>query len=168
VVRWDGNANLNLAVSTPSTAANVGGEFIYPIAGFTHAPSGGQTAIDHRGGPNGGIEIVYFQDNFPTGIYGLSAPSSSSSPVNAILQGFLDGQPVPLFDGLQITNRVEQVVANPIPGPALALASVGGPFPPGLAPPSLPLKASSLRKPIDISNPPKAVMVGPKPAARSR
>ena len=167
IVRWDGNANLNLAVSTPSTAAQAGGELIYSIPGFTSSPSGGRTAFDHRGGPNGGIEIVFFEKSFPTGVYALAAPSDSTTLVNATLQGFLDGQPVQLFDGLTITDRVTQQVGNPAPGPALALAAVGAPFPfappPGLPEiPSFPARLSTIKKPINLLHPPSAVMVGPK------
>jgi hypothetical protein len=167
VVRWNGNANLNLAVSTPSTAAQAGGELIYSIPGFTSSPSGGRTAFDHRGGPNGGIEIVFFEKNFPTGIYALAAPSDSSALVSATLQGFLDGQPLQMFDGLTISDRVTQQVGNPAPGPALALAAVGASFPFAPPPgppeiPSFPARLSSVKKPINLLNPPPALMVGPK------
>src|SRR5439155_23665287 len=73
VLRWNANADLNLGVSTPGTTANPGGEFVYPATALNISPSGGKTAFDHRGGPAGGIEVVYF-NQFPDGIFALAAP----------------------------------------------------------------------------------------------
>jgi hypothetical protein len=126
VLRWDGNANLDLGVSTPGTDRNPGGEFVYPAAGLNIAPGGGKTAFDHRGGPNGGLEVVYF-NNFPDGLFAIGGPNLSTTPVTATIDAFLDGQPVDLFDGLNVTRTVTQTVA---PGqPALALAAVNVPLP---------------------------------------
>ena len=69
VARWTANVNFNIGVFTPDTVANPGGEAIYPAQGLTQSPSGGMIPFDHRGGPNGGIELVHWDNNdFPTGL----------------------------------------------------------------------------------------------------
>src|SRR5437773_531448 len=54
VMRWTGNTDLNMVVSSPEPGNNV----IYPVSGLNFLPSGGHIDFDHRGGPHGGIEIV--------------------------------------------------------------------------------------------------------------
>lgn len=72
VLRWTGNADLNLAVLSPRPDTTVNGS-IYPIAGLNQVASGGRTGFDHRGGPNGGIEIVYWPGAFPDGAYQIGS-----------------------------------------------------------------------------------------------
>jgi len=161
VLRWTGNTNLDFAVSTPDTPATPGGEFIYPVPGLANAPSGGRTAFDHQGGPNGGIEVVFFPANSPTGIYSLAAPNVGNQTAIATINAYLNGAPVDLFDGqTTVKGPITQTVTPSQPG--LVLASVGSDFP---TLPGNPLRLTTLKKPIDINNPPKAVMVGPKPPA---
>jgi len=126
VLRWNGDADLNLGVSTPNTDATVGGEVVMPVAGLNIAPSGGRTAFDHRGGPAGGIEVVYF-NSFPDGLFSIGGMNLSQTTVTATIDAFLDGQKVDLFDGAQITKQVTQTVAPN--QPALALAGVNTPLP---------------------------------------
>ncbi len=141
VLRWNGNANLDLGVSTPATAKNPGGEFIYPAAGLNIAPSGVKSAFDHQGGPNGGLEIVYF-DKFVNGVYGLGGPDiTKGTVVTATLEAFLDGKHVPMFDGLTSSDTITQTVSSS--EPALGLAFVNTPVPSTLVPQSLPVKSSA-------------------------
>lgn len=134
VLRWNGDANLDLGLSTPGTDGQPGGEFVYPAAGLNVAASGGRTAFDHRGGPNGGVEVVYF-DSFTDGVYAVGGPNLSTTPVTATIDAFLDGQRIQLFDGLTLSDTVTQTVA---PGqPALALVPVNAPLP-FVEPPPLP------------------------------
>jgi hypothetical protein len=138
VLRWNGDADLNLGVSTPNTDLTEGGEIVLPVAGLNIAPSGGRTAFDHRGGANGGIEVVYF-NNFPDGLYSIGGMNLSQATVTATIDAFLDGQKLDLFDGTQITQTVMQTVAPN--QPALALAGVNTPLPfvePPPLPPDLP------------------------------
>ncbi len=162
VLRWTGNTNLDFAVSTPNTTATRGGEFVYPVAGLAVASSGGRTAFDHQGGKNGGIEVVFFNKNITPGIYSLAGPNVGTQPAVATIDAFYNGQRINLFDGLTLSPTITQTVA---PGqPALALASVGSDFP--FTPPRAPQRVRPLAKTfISFENPPKAVMVGPKPTA---
>jgi hypothetical protein len=69
VLRWTGNADLNLGVHAPSSNSFRNGTTIYPLGGLNHAPSGGQMGFDHRGGTNGGMEICFWPGAFPAGEY---------------------------------------------------------------------------------------------------
>src|SRR5207253_3112122 len=103
VLHWNSDANLDFAVSTPPTAKNPGGEFIYPVGGLNIAPSGGQTFFDHQGGsPKGGVEVVSFPAGTDvTGIYGLAAPwiSGTAKTTLATFEGFYKGAAVDMSDG---------------------------------------------------------------------
>src|SRR6185436_652525 len=52
VLRWTGNANLDLLVASQI------GETLYPNTSLFFTPSGGKIPFDHQGGPNGGFEIA--------------------------------------------------------------------------------------------------------------
>jgi hypothetical protein len=112
VVRWDGPANLDLALSTPNFPDGHS-EFIYPIAGLDQSKSGGKTPFDHRGGPGGGIEVVYWPTNtFIGGTYAMSVQRVSGPPVNATIQAFLRGQPLNLDpDSFEPVIRVDKQVS---------------------------------------------------------
>ena len=167
VLRWDGDADLNLGVSTPNTEQTIGGEIVMPVAGLNISPSGGKTAFDHRGGPSGGIEVVYF-DKFPDGIYSIGGMNLSQTTVTATIDAFLDNQKIDLFDGTQITKTVTQTVSPS--QPALALAGVNTPLPvvePPVLPPDLPpsqsrpdRSAKKLSKPAAL---PSGRIMGPMP-----
>jgi hypothetical protein len=112
VVRWDGPANLDLALSTPNFPDGHS-EFIYPIGGLDRSKSGGTTPFDHRGGKGGGIEVVYWPGNtFTGGTYAMSVQRVSGPPVNATLQAFLHGQPLNLDpDSFEPVIRVDKEVS---------------------------------------------------------
>ncbi|MDB5322321.1 MAG: hypothetical protein JWN40_3952 [Phycisphaerales bacterium] len=112
VVRWDGPANLDLALSTPNFPDGHS-EFIYPIGGLDRSRSGGKTPFDHRGGAGGGIEVVYWPTNtFIGGTYALSVQRVSGPPVTATIQAFLRGQPLNLDpDSFDPVIRVDKQVS---------------------------------------------------------
>jgi hypothetical protein len=112
VVRWDGPANLDLALSTPNFPDGHS-EFIYPIGGLDRSSSGGVTPFDHRGGKGGGIEVVYWPTNtFTSGTYAMSVQRVSGPPVNATIQAFLRGQPLNLDpDSFEPVIRVDKQVS---------------------------------------------------------
>ena len=46
-------------------------EILFPGFGLNTTQSGGTIPFDHRGGPNGGMEIGFWQNAVPTGLFGL-------------------------------------------------------------------------------------------------
>jgi hypothetical protein len=92
VARWSANVNIDLAVFTPPTTASPQGEVILAAPGLTHSLSGGQLAFDHRGGPNGGIEVVHWDTpNFPTGpFYGVVGTNNSNVTARVRIDAYLN------------------------------------------------------------------------------
>jgi hypothetical protein len=117
VARWHTDADLNFSVSTPG-GANNGGETLYPIGALSTNSSGGKVAFDHRGGPNGGIEVIYFPTaDVPSGFYALGLTLISGNPTTAQVDAFKDGQRINIFAGSQgnVTSATVQV-DKPVPG----------------------------------------------------
>jgi hypothetical protein len=112
VVRWDGPANLDLAVSTPNFPDGHS-EFIYPIGGLDRSRSGGVIPFDHRGGKGGGIEVVYWPANtFTSGTYAMSVQRVSGPPVTATIEAFLNKQALNLDpDALKPVTQVSKIVS---------------------------------------------------------
>jgi hypothetical protein len=122
VLRWNTDINVDFGVSTPGTNVEPGGEFVYPAAGLNLSPSGGKTAFDHRGGAGGGVEVIYF-DTITDGVYALGGRDLTPNSVStATINAFLDGQPLPIFDGLAFTPQLQQTITPA--QPALALVQV--------------------------------------------
>lgn len=99
VLRWTGNANVDLAVVDFKQDASTGfdpipQELIFPGFGLQESLAGGVTAFDHRGGPGGGQEIVYYPASFPAGPYGLQALFNSGEQTPITFNAYLDGQPL--------------------------------------------------------------------------
>jgi hypothetical protein len=101
VLRWFGNADLNLevlrAAGEPLTLLGSGksfvpDEFLFPGYGLNIVPSGGRIPFDHRGGVSGGQEIAYWRGTAPHGIYGLGVLFVSGIPVDLQLNAFLNGK----------------------------------------------------------------------------
>ena len=114
VVRWDGPANLDLALSTPNFPDGRA-EFIYPIGGLDRSKSGGVIPFDHRGGKGGGVEVVYWPANtFTSGTYALSVQRVSGAPaVNATIEAFLGKTPLSLDPDAQVpVTRVDKTVST--------------------------------------------------------
>jgi hypothetical protein len=95
VLRWTGNTDLNLVLISPGTGP--GNRTLYPLGGFDLLPKTGATmAFDHRGGPNGGIEICFWPGTFPDGSYRIGAQYISGEITPATVDVFRDGQRVPI------------------------------------------------------------------------
>ena len=95
VLRWTGNADINLTVISPGGSLGHN-TVVYPLGGFDKIANGGTTPFDHRGGPNGGIEVAYWLNSFPEGIYFVGAQHISGPNVQATLDVFRDGKRVPI------------------------------------------------------------------------
>jgi hypothetical protein len=118
VLRWQGNADLNLGLSGPDfpgAETLPQGRSVYPVGGLNESATGGRTAFDHRGGPNGGIEVISWGDVFPSGRYLIGVQHMSGSNVPAEVDVFRDGQRVPIRNTLQGTVDSAKFVATPIP-----------------------------------------------------
>lgn len=103
VMRWTGNTDLNLGVISPNpdpTNLNPGNLVVYPLGGFDFTKSGGVIPFDHRGGPNGGIEVAFWPNaEFPRGSYVIGAQYISGEITPATVDVFLNGQRVPIRQG---------------------------------------------------------------------
>jgi hypothetical protein len=118
VLRWNQNVDVDIFVTVqpgdqfdtilngtfnPET-------FLFPGFGLQTSPTGGRIPYNHRGGPNGGQEICFWPENFPTAVYGFSAINNSSdSPVDMRFNAFLDGEKISLYtfgaDGTLIRTK---------------------------------------------------------------
>jgi hypothetical protein len=143
IARWTGNQDLNLILDPeffPADkilqnvgffAANGPDEILFPGYGQNVTATGGTTVFDHRGGPNGGYEVAYY--NTPkTGIYGiivLPGGHGGTQPADVKIQAFLDGKAIDMvfpvldeqgnlvfdqdgFVQLEISKLVERVVTT--------------------------------------------------------
>ncbi|HVT88929.1 MAG TPA: FecR domain-containing protein [Tepidisphaeraceae bacterium] len=115
VARWHSDADINLSVATPG-GSNNGGEVLYPTGALATNSSGGHVAFDHRGGPNGGIEVVYFTKTPPDGLYGIGLTLISGNVTTAQVDAFKNGQRVGIFNGQSTVPSVSIQVPAPIPG----------------------------------------------------
>ena len=105
MLRWTGNANLNLEVAVDignpftilTTTGFVEKEFLYPGYGYQDSRSGGHVPFDNLGGPHGGEEFAYWAGPFPNGIYGFAAQSISGVATSATLDVYEDGKRLEMF-----------------------------------------------------------------------
>jgi hypothetical protein len=116
VLRWTGDANVDLAVVDFKQDASTGfdpipQELIFPGFGLQESFAGGVTAFDHRGGPGGGQEIVFYPSTFRTGQYGLQALFDAGEQTPITFNAFLDGEPL-LFQVPQLDEN-GNVVTEP-------------------------------------------------------
>ncbi len=128
ILRWGGDTNLDLAVITPDTPKVPGGEFVYPSPGLNISPSGGTTAWDHRGGPSGGFEVVYFEKAPVTGTYGVAGYNLSDHDAQATIDVYYKGEKVQLL-GPDATVSTQVKGTAQAGNSLLAIASVGRDFP---------------------------------------
>jgi hypothetical protein len=116
-LRWSGNADIDLFVTVQGgdpIDIILGGKFnpvtfLYPWFGLQTSPTGGRIPFNHRGGPNGGQEICFWPDQFPTGVYGFSASNNSSTDsADVRFNAFLGGEKISLFgfadDGITLVR----------------------------------------------------------------
>jgi len=108
VLRWHGDADLNLAVVEPGGTGSGKGTIVLPIGGLDIIPSGGQTGFDHRGGKNGGMEVVFWPRTFPAGLYSASIINANNVDIPATLDVFVNGKRV----GIQYFDPVTQKFVN--------------------------------------------------------
>jgi hypothetical protein len=119
VLRWTGNANLNLEVGVDpgDPLANIAAgfqkvEFLYPGYGLQNSPSGGHIPYDDLGGPKGGEEIAYWLGSHPSGLYGIGAQFISGVPTSFTFNVFEYGQPVEMFyfasDGVTLIKSTQE------------------------------------------------------------
>jgi len=111
VLRWQGDSDVNLGVLSPRLSDVPG--TVYPIGGLDSVKSGGRTDFDHRGGKNGGIEVVYWPKDYPRGIYSAGAVHISGPNTPATLDVFLDGKRVPILSG-QGSVETAKFISQPI------------------------------------------------------
>lgn len=144
VARWTANADVDLVIDNQigdplELIANFyPDEFIYPGFGLQTSRSGGRTDFDHRGGPNGGQEIVYWGSNYPTGIFGIQVLHASGESTPVVLNAFengvglnivadmLDETGVPIVDEnglpvIEVATRIERTVAPGMTAVAIVL-----------------------------------------------
>lgn len=60
ILRWANDTDLNMVVSPIGF-----NEIVAPVYPFNKSKTGGTTLYDHRGGSNGGLEVVFWRDDFP-------------------------------------------------------------------------------------------------------
>jgi hypothetical protein len=106
VLRWKQNVDVDIFVTVqPGDQLNTiltgtfnPSTFLFPGNGLQTSPTGGQIAFNHRGGANGGQEICFWPEAFPTAVYGFSALNNSSTdPATIKFNAYLDGQKISLF-----------------------------------------------------------------------
>lgn len=131
VARWHTDADLNLSLSTPGGPKG-GGEILYPIGALSTNSSGGHVAFDHRGGPNGGIEVIYFDKVPADGLYAIGLTLASGPATQANVDAFLNGKRVGIFDGHSTVQSITTTVPVPtgqVQGTAVGILPVGFKFP---------------------------------------
>ena len=122
VLRWQGNTDLNLGVTQPAADA-AGSSTLYPLGGLNVLSSGGEVPFDHVGGPNGGIEVAFWQGGFTEGFYLVASQHMSGPDAPATLDVFRDGQRVPIrTDAGEVTTA--SFTAQPLP-PELGIPAQG-------------------------------------------
>jgi hypothetical protein len=124
VMRWQGNANLNLEVGVvtgtngltiENNLATINNypvpEYLYPGFGQNHSPGGGTIPYDNRGGPNGGMEIAYWGANYPKGLYYITALQASGGPALVTFDMFVNGKQASNLETLQVDSQGHLVIA---------------------------------------------------------
>ncbi len=136
VLRWTGNANLDLSVVNQGTGGRSRGEFLLPAVGLNATASGGQTDFDHRGGRRGGIELAFWPTKAPDGDYSLIINHISGETTTATIEGFKNGKRMLLFDpsgnqgsGALVRQFTTTIGAKPA-NQAAVIAPINVPFPP--------------------------------------
>ena len=105
VLNWTGDANLNLTVALPAF-----GDLITPLTGLNRGKTGGVTSFDHRGGANGGFEIVYFPQNYP-GSDCIDIPGPGNNPGTETYITSIDFVP-----GVVADVKLDTYVRDPVSG----------------------------------------------------
>jgi hypothetical protein len=176
VVRWNTNTDINMRLSN----SGLTDEFIYPILGLNQTPSGGHILFDHRGGPNGGFEVITYPSVAPRtldGEYGIGVYNNGPLPTTVTYNAYIDNhdglgrQPAPFFEtdnlGLPIAvNQPTEDVAVGQVGAQLALVNIPIGF--GSAPASAAPAAAQGVKPLSQPAKPRPSFVPTSAAAGAR
>jgi len=135
VLRWDGNANLDLGIINLAKA-----ETLYPATGLNTSRSGGIIPFNDVGGPNGGIELAYWKNAYPRGLYEFIVNGVSGVPVDYSINVFENGKPDTIYTSTTgLTAGVTSLTGTISKGQvASGIVEVGGgtPVPPSSTPPS--------------------------------
>lgn len=102
VLKWTGNADLNMSV------VPIGfGEIIAPITSLNRGNTGGVTGFDHRGGANGGFEVLFYPPNYP---------GADCNPTQTYVDqiGYVSGETVPFERRVYVRDPVtgQQVLVS--------------------------------------------------------
>jgi len=127
VLRWTGNADLNLGITAPSSSTSANrNNTLYPLGGLNTLPSGATTLFDHQGGPNGGMEICFWPGKFPDGLYSIGVQHISGVVTPATIDVFRDGKRIPIIDNNNSQNVTTlKLVVGPI-NPEIAEQTAAG------------------------------------------
>lgn len=91
VVSWPGNTNIDMFLSTfGSTQFN---DTILPFSGLNVGKSGGKIDFDHRGGANGGFEVVYYRGAVPAdGDFAVTGSHVSGDTTDVSIDVIVNGR----------------------------------------------------------------------------
>jgi hypothetical protein len=94
-ISWKTGTNVNIAVLRPNDEVrNTAGGVVYPLGSLARGPNF-DLPFDHRGGANGGFEVVNFTAP-RNGSYTLFVQNFGRIPAAVTLSAFLNGQPLSL------------------------------------------------------------------------
>jgi hypothetical protein len=137
VLRWNGNANLDLGVIDLARA-----ETLYPATGLNVSPSGGIIPYNDIGGTNGGIELAYWKRTFPKGLYEFIINGVSGVPVDYNVEVFEHGSLDTIYTATTGVTAGFTALTGPISKGRVVsgIVEVGGgsPIPPTSSPPTSP------------------------------
>ena len=179
VLRWTApGTDLNLGVFT-SNDQNPAGVSIYPLAGLNLTPSGGTIPFDHRGGPNGGIEVCFWPEGaFQPGQYIAGSVHIAGQNSPATLDIFLHGERLTFTGPDGQPTQTAGYLAQPIPSEIASGQFAGSVLitPEQTIPPTAASRGiTTASRPDRALRPrtlvPEAVsrnVMGPRPAAPSR
>jgi hypothetical protein len=114
VIRWDKNVDFNIGIFTPLINGVPGtDEVLYPAPGLAQSKTGGKIAFDHRGGPNGGIEVAHWDTTYPIGQYLIVANNQTTQTTHVRIDSFLNGRRYNSEFGDKETTDFENQLAFP-------------------------------------------------------
>lgn len=148
VLRWNGNADINLTVVSPTGADPSVNTTVYPLSGFNILANGGTTPFDHLGGPKGGIEVAYWLGAPPVGTYFLGAQHISGPNVQATMDVFRDGVRIQ-----SSTAKIQPIDPNMASGVGMGTVDIfNGPVPAAKTTKLMPVAAMKVMGPSPTFN----------------
>ena len=172
-IRWSGNADVDILVAF-DRRITLGGiiqpeQILYPNFGMETSPTGGRIPYNHRGGRNGGQELCFWPDSFPTAVYGFSAINNSeSTPADVKFNVFMNGQKISMYAFDQDFNLIRSKgLLRTIPPLGTDSAIVGVPPDPFFESLPPPLVIDSPDQTIDGTEPPGSTAPPPPPPGKT-